>query len=53
MRMTEAFIQTLKEDPAEAEIISHKLMIRSGLIRKLGAGVYTYLPLGVRVLKKV
>lgn len=53
MRMTKAFIPTLKEDPAEAEVISHKLMIRAGLIRKLSAGVYTYLPLGLRVLKKV
>jgi len=53
MRMTEAFIRTLKEDPAEAEVISHKLMIRAGLIRKLGAGAYTYLPLGFKVLKNV
>jgi prolyl-tRNA synthetase len=53
MRMTDAFIPTLKEDPAEAEVISHKLMIRAGLIRKLGAGAYTYLPLGFKVLKKV
>ena len=53
MRMTKAFIPTLKEDPAEAEVISHKLMIRAGLIRKLGAGAYTYLPLGFRILKKV
>lgn len=52
MRMTKAFIRTLKEDPADAEIISHKLMVRAGLIRKLGAGAYTYLPLGFRVLKK-
>ncbi len=53
MRWTEAFIPTLKEDPAEAEIVSHKLMIRSGMIRKLGAGVYTYLPLGWRTIRKV
>ena len=53
MRMTKAFIPTLKEDPSEAEVISHKLMIRSGLIRKLGSGAYIYLPLGYRVLKKV
>jgi prolyl-tRNA synthetase len=51
--MTRAFIPTLKEDPAEAEAISHKLMIRAGLIRKLGAGAYIYLPLGFRVLKKI
>ncbi|MGA2192425.1 MAG: proline--tRNA ligase, partial [Nitrospirota bacterium] len=44
---------TLKEDPAEAEVISHKLMVRAGMIRKLAAGIYTYLPLGYRVIKKV
>jgi prolyl-tRNA synthetase len=53
MRWTKAFIPTLKEDPAEAEVISHKLMIRSGMMRKLGAGVYTYLPLGWRTIRKV
>jgi len=53
MRWTQALIPTLKEDPAEAEIISHKLMIRAGLIRKLTAGAYSYLPLGWRVLNKV
>jgi prolyl-tRNA synthetase len=53
MRWSQALIPTLKEDPAEAEIISHKLMIRAGLIRKLTAGAYTYLPLGWRILNKV
>ncbi|MBL7071137.1 MAG: proline--tRNA ligase [Candidatus Omnitrophica bacterium] len=53
MRMTQAFIRTLKEDPSDAEVISHKLMMRAGLIRKLGSGAYTYLPLGFKVLKKV
>ena len=53
MRWMQALIPTLKEDPAEAEIISHKLMIRAGLIRKLTAGAYSYLPLGWRVLNKV
>lgn len=53
MRWTEALIPTLKEDPQDAEVISHKLMIRSGLIRKLTSGVYSYLPLGLRVLNKV
>ena len=53
MLWTQALIPTLKEDPAEAEIISHKLMIRAGLIRKLTAGAYSYLPLGWRVLNKV
>lgn len=53
MRWSKALIPTLKEDPSEAEIISHKLMIRAGLIRKLTAGAYSYLPLGRRVLNKV
>ena len=53
MRWTKYFIPTLKEIPAEAEAVSHRLMIRAGLIRKLASGTYTYLPLGLRVLKKV
>ena len=53
MLWTKAFIPTLKEDPAEAEIVSHKLMIRAGMMRKLGAGIYTYLPLGWRTIRKV
>ncbi|MFA6356085.1 MAG: proline--tRNA ligase, partial [Candidatus Omnitrophota bacterium] len=53
MRWTKSLIPTLKEDPAEAEIVSHKLMIRAGLIRKLTAGAYSYLPLGMRVINKV
>jgi len=53
MRWTQALIPTLKETPVEAEAISHKLMLRSVLIRKLSAGAYTYLPLGFKVLKKV
>jgi prolyl-tRNA synthetase len=53
MRWTKAFIPTLKETPAEAEITSHKLLLRAGLIRKLAGGLYTFLPLGVRVLRKV
>jgi len=53
MRWSRFFIPTLKEVPAEAEAVSHRLMIRAGLIRKLVAGAYTYLPLGLRVLKKV
>ncbi len=47
------FIPTLKENPQEAEIISHRLMLRAGMIRKLAAGIYSYLPLGFKVLKKV
>ncbi len=53
MRWTNAFIPTLKETPADAEITSHKLLLRAGLIRKLAGGLYTFLPLGVRVLRKV
>ena len=53
MRWTQAFIPTLKEDPADAEVVSHKLMVRAGMMRKLGAGVYTYLPLGWRTIRKV
>jgi prolyl-tRNA synthetase len=47
------FIPTLKESPADAEIPSHKLLIRAGLVRKLGGGLYTYLPLGLRVMQKL
>jgi len=53
MRWTQTFIPTLKESPTDAEIASHKLLLRAGLIRKLGAGVYTFLPLGLRALRKV
>ena len=53
MRWTQSLIPTLKEDPQDAEVISHKLMVRSGMIRKLISGVYSYLPLGVRALQKV
>lgn len=53
MRMSRLLVPTLREDPSEAEVVSHKLMLRGGYIRKLAAGVYSYLPLGRRVLKKV
>jgi prolyl-tRNA synthetase len=53
MRWTQTFIPTLKETPADAEIISHKLLLRAGLVRKLTGGLYTFLPLGVRALRKV
>lgn len=52
MRLSKTFVPTLKEDPQEAEAVSHKLMVRAGLIRRLTAGAYTYLPLGLRVLAK-
>jgi prolyl-tRNA synthetase len=53
MRWTQTLIPTLKETPAEAEITSHKLLLRAGLIRKLTGGLYTFLPLGLRALRKV
>ncbi len=53
MRWTQTLIPTLKETPAEAEIVSHKLLLRAGLIRKLTGGLYTFLPLGLRALRKV
>ena len=53
LRATRLFAPTLRESPAEAELISHKLMYRAGLIRKVAGGIYTYLPLGWRVIKKI
>src|SRR5262249_12506103 len=53
MRWTQTLIPTLKETPAEAEIISHKLLLRAGLARRLTGGLYTFMPLGVRALRKV
>jgi len=53
MRTSQILIPTLREDPGEAETVSHKLMLRAGLIRKVAAGIYTYLPLGLRVIRKV
>src|SRR6186713_125284 len=53
MRASQFFISTLKEAPAEAELASHKLMLRAGLIRRLGSGLYTWMPVGLRVLRKV
>ena len=53
MKWSQAFIPTTREDPADAEIRSHKLMVRAGLISKLAAGAYTYLPLGYRTLRKI
>ncbi len=52
MRWSQSFIPTMKEDPSDAEIPSHKLMLRAGLVRQLMAGAYTYLPLGYRALRK-
>lgn len=52
MRASHLYAPTLRETPAEAEVISHQLMLRAGFIRKAAGGVYTYLPLAWRVLKK-
>jgi hypothetical protein len=53
MRATQLLIPTLKETPADAEIPSHRFMLRAGMIRRLAGGIYTWLPLGLRVLRKV
>jgi len=53
MRASQFFIATLKEAPADAEVISHKLMTRAGMIRKLAGGIYTYMPMGLRVIRKI
>lgn len=53
MRMSKFYMPTLKENPAEAEIASHKLLLRSGMIRKSASGIYSYLPLGYRVVRKI
>src|SRR5437773_7409584 len=53
MRLSKSLVPTLREEPAEAEALSHKLMLRAGLVRQLAAGVYVFLPLGQRVLDKV
>ena len=53
MRATAYHFQTLKEDPSDAEVASHRLMLRAGLIRRLGAGIYNHMPLGLRVIRKV
>jgi len=53
MRYTEYFIPTVKETPADAEVISHQLMLRAGMVRKVAAGIYNYLPLGLRSIRKV
>ena len=53
MKASQFFISTLKEAPADAEIVSHKLMMRAGMIKRLGAGIYNYMPMGLRVIRKV
>ena len=53
MRYSQYFIPTLKETPADAEVVSHQLMLRAGMIRKVASGIYNYLPLGLRTIRKV
>ena len=53
MRTSQLQITTTKESPADAEVISHQLMLRAGMIRRLAAGLYTWMPLGLRVLRKI
>ena len=53
MRASQFLLATVKETPADAEVISHKLMLRAGMIRRLASGLYTWLPLGLRVLRRV
>jgi len=53
MKASQFFVSTLKEAPADAEVMSHKLMLRAGFIKRLGAGIYTYMPMGLRVIRKV
>jgi len=53
MKATQFFISTLKEAPADAEVVSHRLMLRAGLIKRLSAGIYNYMPMGLRVIRKV
>src|SRR5690606_5702854 len=53
MRASRFFISTLKEAPSDAEIVSHQLMMRAGMIKRIGSGIYTYMPMGLRVIRKV
>src|ERR1700722_10283382 len=53
MRASQFFISTLKEAPADADVVSQQLMLRAGMIKKLAAGIYTYMPLGLRAIRKI
>src|SRR5437868_2197549 len=53
MRLSEYFLPVLRDNPSEAQIFSHRLMLRAGMIRQSSAGIYSWLPLGLRVLKKI
>jgi prolyl-tRNA synthetase len=53
MKASQFFVSTLKEAPADAEVVSHQLMVRAGFIKRLSAGIYTYMPMGLRVIRKI
>ncbi|HEY0692720.1 MAG TPA: proline--tRNA ligase, partial [Kribbella sp.] len=53
LRLSSLFLRTLREDPADAEVPSHRLLVRAGYIRRVGPGIYTWLPLGLKVLRNV
>ncbi len=53
MKASQFLISTLKEAPADAEVVSHRLMLRAGMIKRLGSGIYTFMPMGWRVVQKV
>ena len=53
MRQSKLLLPTLKENPADADVASHRLMLRAGLIRQVAAGIYSWLPLGLRVIRKI
>ena len=53
MRMSSLFLRTLREDPADAELPGHRLLVRAGYVRRVAPGIYTWLPMGLRVLRKV
>ena len=53
MRLSEYFLPTLKENPSEAQIVSHRLMLRAGMVRQSSAGIYSWLPMGLKVMKKI
>src|SRR3954468_2689485 len=53
MKASQFLISTLKEAPADAEVVSHQLMMRAGMVKKLGAGIYSWMPMGLRVVRKI
>jgi prolyl-tRNA synthetase len=53
MKLSQTFVNTLKSDPADADTLNHKLLVKGGFVRQEAAGIYSYLPLGLRVLRKI